>query len=172
MGWQIWQGPTRNLSVLDWQLEARQHTLACLKGHELPTWEHLNWHPRCLSSKACVAVRGVKQPGNKADVAAALAGVARHQSVGFLENICLHCCHACCSHYSSISASCCVGVALNWCSIALCTADSGYLEIKKSLPCRAGTQDFFFRAILLQCVCNSPCEKKVGWEREMLLEVL
>lgn len=78
------------------------------------------WHPRCVSSKASVAVvRGVKQPGNDADVAAALAGVARHQSVGSLENICLHCCHACCSHCSGISVSCCVGTAVNWCSIAL-----------------------------------------------------
>lgn len=128
-------------------------------------------HPGCLSSKAGVTVSGVKQPGNKADVAAALAGVARHQSVGSLENICLHCCYACFSPYSGISASCCVGVAVNWCSIALCTADGRYLEIKKSLPCQARTQDFF---LVLSCcsVYNSPCEKEVGWEREILLEVL
>lgn len=44
-------------------------------------------HPRCLNSKACVTVRGVKQPANKTDVATALAGVARHQRVGFLENM-------------------------------------------------------------------------------------
>lgn len=89
-------------------------------------------HPGCLSSKACVTVRGVKQPGNKADVAAALAGVARHQSLGASENACLCCCHARWPHYSCISVSCCVGIAANWCSVALYTADGGYLETKKA----------------------------------------
>lgn len=110
------------------------------------------WHPRCVSSEACMAVvRGVQQPGNDADVPAALAGVTRHQSVGSLENICLRCCHVCCSHYGDISVSCCVGITVNWCSIAVCAADGGYLEIKKSLLC---TFFFFFWCCpAAVCVC-------------------
>lgn len=106
----------------------------------------------CLNSKARVTtVGGVKQPGNKADVAVALAGVARHQSLCSLENICLCYCQASCSHYSGISVSSCVGIAVNQCSIALCAADGGYLEIK-NLPCQARTQGIFFGVILLQCM--------------------
>lgn len=141
----------RNLSVLDWQTEARQHTLVCLKEHKLPAWKHLYWTPGVWISKPVLIARGVKQSGNKGDVAAALAGVSRHWSVGSPESICLHCCHACCSHCSGITVFRCVDAAVNWCSTVLCAADGGQLEIKRAFMPSKNTRGFF-GAFLLQCV--------------------
>lgn len=44
--------------------------------------------PRCLNSKACVTVRGVKQPANKTDVATALAGAGSLKNM-FVSLLCV-----------------------------------------------------------------------------------
>jgi len=75
MGWQMtkaYQKPVHSGLIAESQSAhlgvSQRARAACMRASEL--------QPRCLSSKACVTVSSVKQPGNKADVSAALAGVA------------------------------------------------------------------------------------------------